>query len=295
MYYYLLYEKTIATDIEFLQLLPTETVEEADVVVQCGNIPSFIRDEKERKYEIGEKVSWLSNPTCYLYVQDGKQITYELKEGGNPEHLKTYILGFGMAMLAVQMGELAMHCSAISNGREAVLICGEPGSGKSTLTSGFLNEGWSLMADDMAFVETDENHAMVKPAFPFQKLCRDVAVRQGFDLEKLIYINERKDKFLVPYQGSFKTHAMPVKCLIYLRTEECDAVESGEITGIDSFRLCAENMFLRHLLKAQKYRPVFGKAALAMASKIRTFYIIRPKDGDSLAQVTAKAKEYLDL
>ena len=151
MYIYQLYGLKLETDLEFRQLVAGEKNGAADVTITAGSIPEeIIKKEAGSKYEFGETMSWLSNNTCRLLVKDGREITYSLKEGGNPGYLGNYILGWGMSMLALQRGILAVHCSAVANERGAILICGESGAGKSTLTTAFLEQGYRLMADDMA-------------------------------------------------------------------------------------------------------------------------------------------------
>ena len=132
MYTYQLYGLRLQTDMDFQQLVMVEACGAADVTIAAGLIPEeIIRKEEDIRYEFGESVSWLSNKTCRLLVEKGEKITYSLKEGGNPAYLRSYILGWGMSMLALQRGILAVHCSAVANERGAILICGESGAGKS--------------------------------------------------------------------------------------------------------------------------------------------------------------------
>ena len=162
-----------------------------------------------------------------------------------------------------------MHCSVIASDEGAILISGESGSGKSTLTNAFLSDGWKFMADDMAYVKTKEGgEVVVYPAFPYQKLCRDAALRKGYNLDELIYLGEEKDKFFVPYQGDFVTHEMPVKALVVLMLAAVDEVSVSEITGMNKFMACANNLFLRHLLKQDRYTSVAGQESFRMAEGI---------------------------
>ena len=57
---------------------------------------------------------------------------------------------------------------------------------------------------------------MAKAAFPYQKLCRDAALRSGHPLDSLIYIDEAKDKYLVPCHEIFDDTSRPVKAIIIL-------------------------------------------------------------------------------
>lgn len=286
---------SVKSDIELPQLVGACEVREPDVLINEGLIPQDILEDESvsgKKYTFSDKKSWLSNKTCRLFVENGQKITYALKDGGSREYLKSYILGFGMAMLAMQRGSLAIHCSAVADDKGAVLIAGESGSGKSTLTSALLGEkGYRLMADDMAFVEVCGDRAYAKPAFPYQKLCRNVAIEQGYDLDRLIYINEEKDKFLVPYKGEFMTEAVPIKGFIYLNVGDVGEIKSDRVDGLNKFYLCAENLFLRHLLKNDKYEPAIGKKCLEAASKIPMYCITRPNGIDTSRQVIETAFE----
>lgn len=289
MYFYHLYNRIVASDIPFLQLMPAAQAE-PDITIHAGEIPPDILSQTTQKYDFGRERSWLINTTCYLIIEHGASITYHLREGGNPMYLQTYILGWGMSMLALQRNELAIHCSAVANEDGAVLICGESGCGKSTLTTAFLQQGYHLMADDMALVEaTTDGAVYAKPAFPFQKLCREDAMRSGCPQEQMIYIDETKDKFLVPYRGEFSTEPARIRCMLVLFRHYGEVLLCNEINGIDKMRACAENLFLRHLLKEKKYDPAIGSLCLKMAAGIPIHAIGRPDGKDTLDEMIRTA------
>lgn len=56
----------------------------------------------------------------------------------------------------------------------------------------------------------------VYPAFPYMKLCRDVVLRQGYPPEELLYIDEKKDKFLVPCTGVFQREKARLERFVFL-------------------------------------------------------------------------------
>ncbi len=292
MYYYKLYDMKIATDMEFFQLVVCEDDKEPDIEICEGEIPEDIIAQKARKYAFSMERCWLSNKTCYMVAENGNKLTYQKKPEGKVMYLQTYLLGFGMSMLAMQKGILSIHCSALADDKGALLIAGESGAGKSTLTTAFLDKGYRLMADDMAWVEvTDDQKVLAKPAFPFQKLCRNVAMEQGYNLDELLYINEEKDKFMAPYRGTFKTEPVPVKGFIMLGVAQSNEVECKEVQSIQKFQLCANNLFLRHLLKQDKYQPYIGQRCMKLAAAIPMYYIIRPDGKDTAAEVIEKAFE----
>lgn len=291
MYYYRLYGLLIASELSFPQLVVSEDTSYYDVVIEKTELSEKIqRVLPEKKYEFGREYSWLSNTTCQLQVYEGKRITYALTGAGNPEWLQAYILGYGMSMLALQRNMLPIHCSVVADEKGALLIAGESGAGKSTTTTAFLKAGYSLMADDMAWADG----TMVYPAFPYQKLCRDVVEREGYDLNELIYIDEQKDKFLARYRGEFSTEGRPMKgfILLYLTPEEKVTVQ--ELTGLDRVHVYVGNLFLRKLMtKEQKYAPYIGAIGLKMASQVPLLCIGRPAEGNTASEVVRTALDWV--
>lgn len=290
MYFYKVYGMNVASELPFPQLVVSEDTSRYDAIIEVTTFSDEIQSVwPGKKYEFGQSYSWLSNTTCQIQVYEGNRIAYALTGNGNPEWLQTYILGYGMSMLALQRGMLPIHCSAVADERGAVLIAGESGAGKSTATTAFLKNGYALMADDMAWVDG----SMAYPAFPYQKLCRDVVEREGYNPEELIYIDEQKDKFLARYQGEFRTEGRPTKgfVLLYLTREE--TVTTQELTGFDRFRVYMENTFLRKFMtKEQKYAPYLGQIGLEMASKVPLLAIGRPVGKDTAAEVVHTALEW---
>lgn len=290
MYYYRLYGLRIASELFFPQLVVSEDTTRYDAIIEKAELSAEIQNLlPEKKYEFGREYSWLSNTTCQIQVYDGKRITYALTGNGNPEWLQTYILGYGMSMLALQRNMLPLHCSVVADERGAVLIAGESGTGKSTATTAFLKEGYTLMADDMAWVDG----TMVYPAFPYQKLCRDVVEREGYDLNELIYIDEQKDKFLARYRGEFSTEGRPMKGFILLHLTAEKKVTVRELTGIDRMHIFVGNLFVRKLMtREQKYAPYIGAIGLEMASKVPLLCIGRPAEGNTAEEVVYEATEW---
>ena len=290
MYYYKLYGMKVESDLEFPQLPICKDDESVDVQILKAEFSEEVAEKaKEKYYDFGREYSRFSNQTCQFQVYQGKKLTYALTGEGWPQYLQTYILGYGVSMIALQRDMLPIHCSALADEKGAILIAGESGSGKSTITTAFLNQGYRLMADDMALVDGEN----VYPAFPYQKLCRNVALEEGYKLEELIYINEEKDKFLAPYRGEFSTAGERMKGFILLKVVNGEKVVDGQISCLNSFHVFASNLFVRHIIGKEKYEPHIGQKCLQMASKVPVYLIGRPSGLDTTQEVVKKATEWV--
>lgn len=298
MYFYKLYGKNLYSDLEIPQLVNIAPFaeEEADFIFREGYVSEDIKaHEPEQMISFGDDLSWLINDTLWFTVANGRELVYELKPGAKVLLVRSFLVGYGQAMLHLQRGELCIHCSAVSDGKKAYLIAGDSGSGKSTLTSRFLSNGFSLMADDCALVKKDVNgEVMVYPAFPYQKLCRDEVVRQGLDMSELIYIDEDRDKFLVPYKGEFSLQGKKLGGIFCLKQQhESGELFTQEITGIGKLRYCAYNLFLRVFLGKQVYNTTLGPKCLEVAANAPMYIIVRPVGKNTAEEIWNYVKTVL--
>lgn len=289
MYCYIMYGKKIYTDLYFRQLVPIEpvTMEEADVVILEGKVSDAVKQgEKEKNFSYGKEYGFLCNYTLWYEYFDGRRIVYERKEGANEEYVRTYLLGFGLSFLLLQRGELVVHCSAVSKDGKAYLVAGESGSGKSTITKVLLENGFTLMGDDTALVKVNENQVpMVYPAFPYQKLCRDVVDEKGLKVEELILVDEEKDKYLVPYEGAFSTEPVPFGGLFCLAVGNVEACIFETVNGVEKMQLCAMNLFARKLLGKKVLSPEIAFECFRIIGNVPVHTIIRPRVGDSAKEI----------
>lgn len=296
MFDYTVFGLKLRTDLEFLQLVPESSDREPDIFILSGSIPDFVMEhDHESIASIHMDTSWLVNKTMRMIIEDGKTISYSLKPDKSELYLRAYLLGYGMAMLCLQRGLLAIHCSALVIGQKAYLISGESGSGKSTLTGNLLKETDTFfLADDMTIVYKDADGIVyVEPAFPYQKLCRDAALSQGHALEELIYVDEDKDKFLVPCKEQFHTKRAPLGGMLYLYPHRESSVKFSIAGGLQLFQLCANNLFLRHLLGPQKFEPHIGQKCLEVASGMKACMIGRPMGKDTIGEIMDLAKQFI--
>lgn len=297
MYFYQIYGMCLASDIALLQLPAVSAGEDLhtpQITVSEAPFPDTLKSASVCYSHISTDMSYLSNSHCYLLVKDGTRIFYERKKDTTDTLLSSYLLGWGISMLLYQQHKLAIHGSCVSGPKGAVLLCGDSGSGKSTLTSALLEKGYCLMADDITMLDfSDEASVYTYSAFPYQKLCRDAVQRLGISEEELLYIDEAKDKFLVPYRGPFPTGPVPVQAMILLSLSKTDRVLSSEVTGVAKFQACMNSLFLRPLLGDTLYTPENGILGLTLASRIPVYHIIRPVGYDTRKAILNQILTYI--
>ncbi len=279
----------VASDFELQQLVKLSSEEqilEPQIIIEERNLIHAFEGKGMFYYKVASEVSYVSNSFCYMLIKEGKIIYYDKKEGVTPQLLNAYILGWGVAILFYQRGQLALHGSCIRDSGKALLISGNSGSGKSTVTGELLKRGFGFMADDMVVVQNSKDDGVyATAAFPYQKLCRDAVHDSDISKEEMIYIDEAKDKFLVPYKGSFDETPAPVKMMIILKVSDIEQMTVREVAGAEKFYAGMDAMFLQPLLGEQLYAPKQGRQVLEFASKVQIYQIDRPRGKNSKDEV----------
>lgn len=135
---------------------------------------------------------------------------------------------------------MTVHASAITNGKETILISAEPGSGKTTMAAMLQNLGYRLVSDD--FVPVDKYSFGAWP-FPIAMSVKQGAVKllssiyPDLEQKPVNFINAEKS---VRYVFSEKSHAAiqeanPVKAFVFIQynsTIDFDWEKLDEVSGV---------------------------------------------------------------
>ena len=292
MFKYKVYGLIIESEVEIMQLQKASEEAKVDAYIRqaaCkGEVEEYLEKHgaTERRYEIGLDYSCFENKGGFYVIREGKEISFECRKDYTPDMVTGWLTGFALAMLLLQRRILAIHCSAINCGGDgAFLIAGNPGAGKSSNTRKLMERGFKLMADDVAAVKLEEDGAIVFPAFPYQKLCRNEVESRKLDQQELIYINEDKDKFLVPVKENFADEPAKLKFMIYLMVGDVTEVTVKKLSGISQLIGFKNNLFLHRLSGEWENSKEVGELCLKCAGLCPVYMIARPKEGDSQEKI----------
>ena len=292
MYYYKLYNKSFESDIPLFNI-PMSDIAYAnpDVTIHSGHFDYDILLNSKFNFCISKDDTLVKIKYGALRILSGKEIIYQLTEGYLPECITPYIMGWGIAFVLTQMGYSAFHCSALTYNDQCFFVSGVSGAGKSSTAVRLLNKGCKYLCDDIAIVDTYET-MLVPPAFPVQKVCPD----QISDLNKehLYSINNDRGKYAYLNTEDYCNTPKRLSYFFKLMVDDVPQVEVKEITGIDKFLRLIECLFLE-LQYAYSSIPDDEKfRCLKLAGNIRLFTITRPKDQDTLEEISKIIINILD-
>jgi hypothetical protein len=113
-----------------------------------GRLPMTIHAIAPGRFEVG-------TTSLGVFAVDVLEQRIGVPESADPIRREMLTLGTPMALLIQHNEDLALHAAALAPHDRAVLVTGEGGVGKSTLTAAALARGWRVLGDDLVRVRTD--------------------------------------------------------------------------------------------------------------------------------------------
>jgi hypothetical protein len=296
MYNYFLYGLIFQSEIEMPQLIAIEDIPKdslifeaiqkkkaADVHISVSGVPSQIRNFAEAGYVSGKQTGgfWYQNDKGIFLITQGQRIDVELLGNATYSQVIPFILGYCVATLFEQRHMLAVHCSSIELSAGGIIIAGYSGSGKSSLTTRFLEQEAKLLTDDVAVIGIHEEQIRVFPGFPQQNLCHDIIESYGYDKTKLKNIDVDRNKYVMRRTEQFSVLPNQLKAMFILCPKEGRQVEAVELLGNDKLQCLIENLFMKTAMDSHGLSKDVMDLCIQVCKRVPMYRLYRPLMGDS--------------
>jgi energy-coupling factor transporter ATP-binding protein EcfA2 len=143
-------------------------------------------------------VSW-SDLFDFVVSSDGRCIDVYAEPDRGTEATYTYLISQVISVALVQLGIESLHASAVAVDNQAIVLIGDSGYGKSTLTAALLRAGAKLITDDLLVLRSADGGYDVTPGAFRLKLDPGTARELGVSWtgapmadgsDKLVYLLE---------------------------------------------------------------------------------------------------------
>lgn len=108
-------------------------------------------------------------------VQNGNEIRVFVLDKSRIGLITEYILGALLSIVMRQRGYLVLHAATLALGDSALILTGDSGWGKSTLSIIMNKIGFEFMGDDVAVVSLENKHCLVLPGPNIAKVSSQAA------------------------------------------------------------------------------------------------------------------------
>ncbi|MCP4310024.1 MAG: hypothetical protein GY790_02055 [Bacteroidetes bacterium] len=278
-YHYKIYGLTIGSELELPELTSVQNIK-SDVTISFGKVPEHLPEVR------GSGILFEAAMNDFLFkfegigryrVQDGNRIIIQPEREVLPEEIRLVLLGSCIGALLHQRGMLAIHGSAITDGRQTVILSGQSGVGKSTLAAGLLELGYSIVADDISVIGHNGNqHFRVENGIPHLKLWKDVLVHLKKE-DDFLRVRPRLEKYRMPIPV-LKEAPPSLSRMVILNSTNSAEYSCSEIFGKEKFHQLRNNTYRLQFIDKMDQTEVHYHNLSRLVNSIQMLHINRPVD-----------------
>ncbi|MCX5786314.1 MAG: hypothetical protein NTX59_11560 [Elusimicrobia bacterium] len=268
----------IRSEIEIPDWLPFRKDEELnfpDVVISLNiDAAAHLPESESRPVVDAQAYSFHIPGTGGYLVHHGREIVITPASSAQARELRLFLLGSAWGALCYQRGLLALHSSAVQVGDQAVVFCGEAGSGKSSAAAWLIARSHRFVGDDLCLFGVAAGQASVYPSSPRLKLWREALGALGLSDEGLERDHFRLDKFHLPRRSALTP--LPVRAIYLLEWGEPGL---RRLTGVDALRRFIISATYRgDLLEPMGQVAAHWERCAELARGVPVWVFSRPRD-----------------
>ncbi|MCE5175039.1 MAG: hypothetical protein ABFC90_10060 [Bacteroidales bacterium] len=213
-------------------------------------------------------------------VKDGQKIWVSPHPGADRASIQLFLNGSVFGALLHQQGSIPFHGCSFEYEGKGIIICGNSGVGKSSVTAAFCQKGARFINDDITPVCLEKDGAKIVPINTKIKLWDDSLKTLEIGDKDLEKIRPEMQKFYVPFGGT-NQHPVPLNTVIILSTHEDNKYKAEKLTGIEKYNLLRKNIYRKMYLRGMPLTAGrLFKNLLGIAEKIEVILVKRPHKSD---------------
>jgi hypothetical protein len=295
VYTYWAYGLKVGSELPFPELLPLQNDAPCDLTVAWGSIPVIektLNGFHSEAYDITPSSYRITIKDVASYsVQDGKSIVIEAHENADQNSIRLFCLSNAFAAALHQRKTIPIHCAALIDKGELVLILGDSGAGKSTTMASLMKEGLKPFSDDVCvpFLDPATGKISFYSSYPMMKFWKETLELVGLENAVDRKIRADMEKYGIYFHQSFLVDALKPKLIILL--EKSDLVSSSRIasiSGIELYTRLKSNAYRREYLGFSDLKKEHFMLFTQLANQSACFLLKRPSSGNFVKEVAQK-------
>lgn len=220
-------------------------------------------------------------------VSEGSEILVDPEPSANKNDIRAFLLGSAFGTLCHQRGILPLHSAAIDVADGCIAIIGPSGAGKSTLAASLAARGHQVIADDVSFLQRD-NDGVVRcwPGIGRIRLWEDAVTALGCNGPGVEREFRGYNKYLIPVPPPKAPFASRRLRRIYHLNAALsgDAASINRVRGASAIELLMQNVYRMSLAEFMGRKADAFAICAAIAAQIPVFQFRRPLGFDVLRE-----------
>ncbi|MZP67303.1 MAG: hypothetical protein GT597_14285 [Bacteroidales bacterium] len=211
-----------------------------------------------------------------FYACNGEEIEYTPADGAGKNEIELYLNGSVYGAILHQRMLLPLHGSSFRHNGLTVLVCGDTGAGKSSVTASFCLAGAEFLTDDVTPLVLIEGVPYILALSDRIKLWADTLSQLQQAAEGLLSIYKRTDKFYLPMERAEGDFFRP-DVVILIEIKESGSIDFNEVSGTERFTVLRGEIYRPDYLRGMpENEPTYFSSLITMASKTSMIRVRRP-------------------
>jgi hypothetical protein len=303
-HYYRVYGLTLATDL----CLSLPRAKESNVIVALspGREELFCEARKRAPIDASDWIQHAFLDDGALYMKWGRWLEILVSPDGRRifcnnlsempiESYEAYLTNFAVSAALIQQGEETLHATVVEIAGHAIGLLGPSGAGKSTLAAYLINQGGTLVTDDMLRLIFEDGVAFAQPGPRRIKLFKEPAARYLPERIEVGYWNPLGEKMILePNDSGCCSTAPPLSALYHLEAPslpfKSDSPVIKKLSGVELLNtILSSSMDMRLRFRARLERQF--RFAERIARHIPLFRITYSRSFHFLDEVARRIYE----
>jgi hypothetical protein len=227
-----------------------------------------------------------------FYASRGNYVSMVVDPKATNANIELYLNGSVYGAILHQRKIMPMHGSCFVFNNKGIMLCGESGAGKSSLTASFVLDRNEFLTDDVTPILFSNGKPLIWTMSDRIKLWEDSLIQLNENKEKLVRIDPETEKFYYPLK-SYKDSTFILNHIFLIEIHDKSDILFQEIKGAEKVTALRNEIYRLEYLQGMRENEVFYFNNLVKISKtIKITKLLRPKD-IPIEQTKNKLKEYL--
>lgn len=291
-YLYHAFGRNIVSDLPLPELQAIEGAATADLTITLARLgpPGAQAGEPGLLYRCDHDAYRLDVRGVGSYLIRGTgQILVDPLPGAAPEVVRIFLLGSALGSVLHLSPGLALHASAVEISGRAVLFVGDCGAGKSTTAAAFVQRGYRLVADDVAYLTAAGGQNLVHQGVKRIKLWQQSVQALALDPQSLQSVHpDFPTRRSLAVEDS-RTVSVPLGAVVVLAPGQQQGVSLEPLQGFQALAALVQNTYRPSFVATLGQGQSHMAKVAALASGLSLYKLHRPAQGLSIEAVVQAA------
>ncbi len=228
-----------------------------------------------------------------FFAHNGSEILYSVDKGADPEWVRLYLNGQVLVALLHQRKIINFHASGFVYNGMGVMVPGETGAGKSSVTLSFALHGGGFLTDDLTPVVFEDEQPCIMPLKRRVKIRKETAEELGISPDALSEAESGTGKKYVSLTP-VRMNPFPLKVIMKIETGPVERPVFSEPSPAERFSLLRSEVCSWEILAGMpETEAAYLQQLVKIVEQTRFVRVIRPKR-IGITGLYETVKQYLD-